>query len=52
MKQENLMEFEKIMEKFNELIFELQMVEEKKVLEFKQKLKELKEKIESQMDKN
>lgn len=52
MKQENLMEFEKIMEKFNELIFELQMVDNRKVLEFKQKLKELKEKIEAQLDKN
>lgn len=52
MKQENLMEFEKVEQKFNELLFELQMEEEKKVLEFKQKLKELKEKIESQMDKN
>ncbi len=47
-----LMPFEKIMEKFNELIFELQMQEEKKIEEFKQKIKELKEKIESQMDKN
>ena len=47
-----LMPFEKIMEKFNELIFELQIQEEKKIEEFKQKIKELKEKIESQMDKN
>ena len=47
-----LMPFEKIMEKFNELIFELQMQEEKKIEEFKQKITELKEKIESQMDKN
>ena len=48
----NLMPFEKIQEKFNELLFELQMQEEKKVLEFKQKLKILKEKIEAQLDKN
>ena len=39
MKQENLMEFEKVMEKFNELIFEIQMEENRKVLEFKQKIK-------------
>ena len=48
----NLMPFEKVVEKFNELIFEIQMEDNRKVLEFKQKLKELKEKIESQMDKN
>ena len=52
MKQENLIEFEKVMEKFNELLFEIQMEDNRKVLEFKQKLKELKQKIESQMDKN
>ncbi len=47
-----LMPFEEVEQKFNELIFELQMQEEKKVLEFKQKLKILKEKIEAQLDKN
>ena len=46
------MPYEKIQEKFNELHFELQMQEEKKVLEFKQKLKELKGKIEAQTNKN
>ena len=52
MKQENLIEFEKVMEKFNELLFEIQMEDNRKVLEVKQMLKELKQKIESQMDKN
>ena len=47
-----LMPFQDIEQKFNELLFEIQMQEEKKVLEFKQKLKELKEKIEAQLDKN
>ncbi len=48
----NLMPFEDIEQKFNELLFELQMEDNRKVLEFKQKLKELKEKIEAQLDKN
>ena len=52
MKQENLIEFEKVMEKFNELIFEIQMEDNRKVLEFKQKLKALKEKLALEKDKN
>ena len=48
MQNYNLMPFEKVEQKFKELIFELQIEEDKKVEEFKQKLKELKEKIEAQ----
>ena len=49
MKQENLLEFEKVMEKFNELIFEIQIQDNKKILEFQKKLKELKIKIELEL---
>ncbi len=48
----NLMPFEVIEQKLNELIFELQMQDNKKVEEFKQKIKILKEKIEAQENKN
>ncbi|MCT7483921.1 hypothetical protein [Aliarcobacter cryaerophilus] len=48
----NLMPFEVIEKKFNELIFEIQMPEEKKIEEFKQKIKELKEKLALEKDKN
>lgn len=37
--------FKKIQEKFNELVFELQLQDNKKIEEFKQKLKALKEKL-------
>ena len=47
-----LMPFQDIEQKINELLFELQMEDNRKVLEFKQKLKELKEKIEAQTNKN
>ena len=46
MKKENIMEFEKVMEKFNELLFEIQIADNKKIIEFQNKLKELKIKIE------
>ena len=45
MKQENLMEFEKVMEKFNELVFEIQLQDNKKIIEFQQKLQALKQKL-------
>ncbi len=47
-----LMPFQDIEQKINELLFELQMEDNRKVLEFKQKLKILKEKIEAQTNKN
>ena len=37
--------FKKIQEKFNELVFEIQMQDNKKIIEFQQKLKALKEKL-------
>ena len=37
--------FKKIEEKFHELVFEIQMQDNKKVIEFQQKLKALKEKL-------
>ena len=49
MQNENLMEFEKVVEKFNELLFEIQIADNKKIIEFQNKLKELKEKIELEL---
>ena len=37
--------FKEIQEKFNELVFEIQMQDNKKIEEFKQKLQALKEKL-------
>ena len=37
--------FKKIQERFNELIFEIQLQDNKKIIEFQQKLKALKEKL-------
>ena len=37
--------FNQIQEKFNELIFEIQIEDNKKIIEFQQKLKALKEKL-------
>ena len=37
--------FIEIEQKFNELIFEIQMQDNKKIIEFKEKLKALKEKL-------
>ena len=44
--------FKEIQEKFNELIFEIQMQNNKKIIEFQQKLKALKEKLALEKDKN
>lgn len=37
--------FKKIEEKFNELIFEIQLQDNKKIIEFQQKLQALKQKL-------
>lgn len=37
--------FTEIEQKFNELLFEIQMEDNKKIIEFKEKLKALKEKL-------
>ena len=37
--------FKEIQEKFNELVFELQIEDNKKIIEFQEKLKALKEKL-------
>ena len=47
-----LMPFEKIEQKFNELLFEIQMQNNKKIIEFQEKLKALKEKLALEKDKN
>ena len=44
--------FNQIQEKFNELIFEIQMQDNKKIIEFQEKLKALKEKLALEKDKN
>ena len=44
--------FKKIQERFNELIFEIQIEDNKKIIEFQQKLKALKEKLALEKDKN
>ncbi len=44
-----LMPFEKVVQKFNELLFEIQLQDNKKILEFQNKLKELKAKIEFEL---
>ena len=48
LQQEQTMEdktFKEIEQRFNELIFELQIEDNKKIIEFQQKLKALKEKL-------
>ena len=48
LQQEQKMEdktFKEIEQKFNELVFEIQMQNNKKIIEFQQKLKALKEKL-------
>ena len=48
LQQEQTMEdkiFNQIEQKFNELVFEIQMQNNKKIIEFQQKLKALKEKL-------
>ena len=44
--------FIEIEQKFNELIFEIQMQDNKKIIEFQQKLQALKEKLALEKDKN
>ena len=44
--------FKEIEQKFNELVFEIQMQDNKKIIEFQQKLKALKEKLALEKDKN
>ncbi len=44
--------FKKIEEKFNELIFEIQLQDNKKIIEFQQKLQALKERLALEKDKN
>ena len=44
--------FIEIEQKFNELIFEIQMQDNKKILQFQEKLKALKEKLALEKDKN
>lgn len=45
MKKVNLNDFENVRKRFLELIFQLQMEDNKKIEEFKEKLKKLREKI-------
>jgi hypothetical protein len=44
--------FKEVEQKFNELIFEIQMQDNKKIIEFQEKLKALKEKLALEKDKN
>lgn len=44
--------FIEIEQRFNELIFELQMQDNKKIIEFQEKLKALKERLALEKDKN
>lgn len=44
--------FIEIEQKFNELVFEIQMQDNKKIIEFQEKLKALKEKLALEKDKN
>lgn len=44
-----LMPFEKVVQKFNELLFEIQIADNKKIIEFQNKLKELKAKFELEL---
>ena len=44
-----LMPFQKVVQKFNELLFEIQIEDNKKIIEFQNKLKELRAKIELEL---
>ena len=44
--------FKEIEQRFNELIFEIQMQDNKKVIEFQEKLKALRKKLDLEKDKN
>lgn len=44
--------FQDIMNKFNELLFEIQIEDNKKIVEFQNKLKELRARIEAQTNNN
>ena len=44
--------FIEIEKRFNELVFEIQMQDNKKIIEFQEKLKALKEKLALEKDKN
>lgn len=44
--------FKEIEERFNELVFEIQMQDNKKIIEFQEKLKALKERLALEKDKN
>ena len=44
--------FIEIEQKFNELVFEIQMEDNKKIIEFQEKLKALKERLALEKDKN
>ena len=44
--------FNQIEQKFNELVFELQIEDNKKIIEFQQKLQALKERLALEKDKN
>ena len=44
--------FKEIEQKFNELVFELQIEDNKKIIEFQQKLQALKQKLALEKDKN
>ena len=48
MQNYNLIQFEDIEQRFKELVFELQMEDNKKILEFQKKLKELRSKIDKE----
>ncbi len=47
--ENTLMPFQKVVQKFNELLFEIQIEDNKKILEFQNKLKELRAKIELEL---
>ena len=44
--------FKEIEQRFQELVFEIQMQDNKKIIEFQEKLKALKEKLALEKDKN
>ena len=47
--ENTLMPFQKVVQKFNELLFEIQIEDNKKILEFQNKLKELRSKIDLEL---
>ena len=55
LQQEQTMEdktFKEIEQRFNELVFEIQLQDNKKIIEFQEKLKALKERLALEKDKN